>query len=456
MMLHKCKMKLFPYQKEGVRWLLKREFDDKWKGGFLCDEMGLGKTIQTIALMMLNRVKRTLIVVPNSLVAQWIDEIKTHSKLSVDIFDGKADTDVCITTYSQFTSNTKNLAYFYRYHWNRIVIDEGHEIRNSKSKRFRNICKLSSDIRWVLSGTPVYNKMSDYRTLLRFIIKDSPSEPRKEDIILRRTKEDVKIEGLPVCYFENVELDMSKEEEEIYSEAFEMYRGQIKDAITNQSIVQIRNMIVLEALLRMRQLCIHPVIFTNGITKQQGEEYVYNGPCNKFNTIIRDINEVQDEKCLLFCQFKDEMDMFESELGKTMKVYRLDGSVPQANRKKVISNFKRRAEKCVFIIQIKVGGQGLNLQEATRVFITAPAWNPATELQAIARAHRTGQRREVFVKKYVYVRENPSVEEAIVNLQGHKSSVCASVLNDQRLLAQIPINLKKAKTIQTIRKIFQV
>ena len=109
------------------------------------------------------------------------------------------------------------------------------------------------------------------------------------------------------------------------------------------------------------------------------------------------------------------------------------------------------------MIQIKVGGQGLNLQEATRVFVTAPAWNPATELQAIARAHRTGQTKEVFVRKYVYVREEtPSVEEAIVNLQGHKSSVCAEVLNDQRLLAQIPVNLKKAKTIQTIRKIFQV
>ena len=450
-------MKLFPYQKEGVRWLIKREFDERWPGGFLCDEMGLGKTIQTIALMTLNKVKRTLIIVPNSIMSQWIDEIKTHSNLTVSIFDGKCDTDVSITTYSQFTSNTRNLAYFYRFHWNRIVIDEGHEIRNSKSKRFKNICKLSSDIRWVLSGTPVYNKMSDYRTLLRFMIKDSVAEPKKEDIILRRTKEDVKIEGLPVCHFENVELEMYKEEEEIYREAFEMYRGQIKDAITNQAVVQVKNMIVLEALLRMRQLCIHPAIFTKGISKKEEEDYVYSDGCKKFDTVIEDINSVKDEKCLLFCQFKDEMDMFQEELSKTMKVYRLDGSVPQANRKKVISHFKRRSEKCVFIIQIKVGGQGLNLQEATRVFITAPAWNPATELQAIARAHRTGQTREVFVRKYVYVRdETPSVEEAIVNLQGHKSSVCASVLNDQRLLAQIPVNLKKAKTIQTIRKIFQV
>lgn len=450
-------MGLFPYQKEGVRWMLKREFDERWPGGFMCDEMGLGKTIQTIALMNLNRVKRTLIILPNSLVAQWIDEIKTHSNMSVSVFNGKCDTDVCITTYSQFTSNTKNLAYFYRYHWNRIVIDEGHEIRNSKSKRFRNICKLSSDIRWVLSGTPVYNKMSDYRTLLRFVTKDSPTEPKKEDIIIRRTKEDVKIEGLPVCHFENVELEMTKEEEEIYSEAFEMYRGQIKDALVNHAVVQVRNMIVLEALLRMRQLCIHPAIFTKGISKKEGVEYVYKDSCKKFDTVVADINGVQNEKCLLFCQFKDEMDMFEEELGKTMKVYRLDGSVPQADRKRVINRFKKRDGKCVFIIQIKVGGQGLNLQEATRVFVTAPAWNPATELQAIARAHRTGQTKEVFVRKYVYVREEtPSVEEAIVNLQGHKSSVCAEVLNDQRLLAQIPVNLKKAKTIQTIRKIFQV
>lgn len=449
-------MKLFPYQKDGVRWMVKREFDDRFPGGFLCDEMGLGKTIEMIATMSLNRKAKTLIVVPNSIVSQWIDEVKTHSSLTVDIFDGKARTDVCITTYSQFLPSCRNFAYFYRHHWDRIILDEGHEVRNRKSKRYKNICRLSSDIRWILSGTPVYNKMADYRTLLGFIIKDSPIEPKKEEIILRRTKEDVNMNGMPECHFENIELDMYPEEDEIYTEAFNLYQGQIRDALKHQAVVQVKNMIILEALLRMRQLCIHPAIFTKGVAKKDNEDYVYNGKCKKFDTIVEDISSVQDEKSLLFCQFHDEMNMFQEELEKNMKVFRLDGSVPQNERKNVISRFKKYKTRCVFIIQIKAGGQGINLQDATRVFITSPAWNPATELQAIARAHRTGQTKEVWVKKYLYVRESPSVEEAIVNLQGHKSTVCAEVLNDRRILAQIPVNLKKAKTIQTIRKIFQV
>ena len=112
----------------------------------------------------------------------------------------------------------------------------------------------------------------------------------------------------------------------------------------------------------------------------------------------------------------------------------------------------------MFIIQIKSGGQGLNLQEATRVYITGPSWNPATELQAVGRAHRTGQTKEVFVKKLIYKETDTfvSVEEEMMALQGHKSIVCSKVLNDERVERQIPVKRTTEKiSILDIKKIFK-
>lgn len=112
----------------------------------------------------------------------------------------------------------------------------------------------------------------------------------------------------------------------------------------------------------------------------------------------------------------------------------------------------------MFIIQIKTGGQGLNLQQATRIYITAPSWNPATELQAIARSHRTGQSKKVVVRKLIYkeVSEKiPSVEESIISLQQHKSVLCSQVLNDPRIVEQLPKSKNQTKIVE-LRKIFNV
>jgi SNF2 family DNA or RNA helicase len=166
-----------------------------------------------------------------------------------------------------------------------------------------------------------------------------------------------------------------------------------------------------------------------------------------------------DEKSLVFSQFVSEMDIIHELLAQGgVKVFRIDGSVSLQDRVKAIKDFQKYKGHTAFLIQIKAGGQGLNLQEATRVYITAPSWNPATELQAIARAHRTGQTKKVTVRKLIYsgTDQLPSVEDSIMNLQGHKSMVCAEVLNDPRLSKQIPTNSKKNITIRDLKKIFQV
>ena len=173
-------------------------------------------------------------------------------------------------------------------------------------------------------------------------------------------------------------------------------------------------------------------------------------------TLFRLLAEHPNEKTLIFCQFKGEMNYIQSQL--SCPVFRIDGSVSKDVRVQQIDAFKKSGRGAVFIIQIKSGGQVLNLQEATRVYITAPAWNPATELQAIGRSHRMGQTQAVHVKKLIY-KECPrfvSVEEEMMALQGHKSLVCSEVLNDDRIKSQIPVNRTTDKiSILDIKKIFR-
>ena len=166
------------------------------------------------------------------------------------------------------------------------------------------------------------------------------------------------------------------------------------------------------------------------------------------------------EKSLIFSLFTGEMRYIKSELEKRGKtVFLLNGSISREQREEQLNQFRKFSGGCVFIIQIKAGGQGLNLQQATRVYITAPSWNPATELQAIARSHRTGQTQKVIVRKFIYsgTEEVPSIDQSIVKLQTAKAEISSKVLNDPRLASQIPSKFKNAKlTIYELKKIFSI
>jgi len=174
-----------------------------------------------------------------------------------------------------------------------------------------------------------------------------------------------------------------------------------------------------------------------------GEREIWEGGCKKLDILMENIKSHPNEKSLVFSLFTSEMNIIQDTLRKAgIQTFRIDGSIVDDARVREIGNFKRSTEGAVFLIQIKTGGQGLNLQEATRVYINAPSWNPATELQAIARSHRTGQTKKVVIKKLIYKTEDeklPSIEMGMVNLQNAKAIVCSEVLNDDRLKAQVPI-----------------
>lgn len=473
---------IVPYQREGVEWLLGRELATKGpRGGFLCDEMGLGKTIQLIATMIGNLVPRTLIIVPKSIVNQWKEELEKFSRgISVGIFDGPDRAKdpkelemfrVVIAPYTVIVNKGKKeeqgRTVLHQFYWDRIILDEGHEIRTYSAKRHKAAALFKSGIRWVVSGTPVYNSMKDFVSLCMFLglskahVQAKTREIR-ETFVIRRTKEDVarfnQRLALPMCVFENIEIDMFSEEQKLYQSVFEKNKDRIKNLVKHSENIGMHHMEILECLLRIRQVMIHPQLYLNGIANKNGHEPdLWTHPTKKINMLMELIQEHPYEKTLIFCQFIQEMNIIEDQLmGKS--VFRIDGSVSKEERVAEIEGFKKIYGEAYFIIQIKAGGQGLNLQEATRVYIMAPSWNPATELQAIARSHRTGQTGMVYVKKLICTGDDlyPSVEESIMNLQGHKSIICAEVLNDPRVITQIPTRTRSSMNLSDVLKIFRV
>jgi len=467
-----------PYQHEGLEWLLARERDKSIPGGFLCDEMGLGKTVQLIATMLGNPKPRTLIIVPKSIVGQWISEIERFGpSLTTCSFDGANRRlpdilpNVVVAPYSVLAHRPGALQCpLIAYQWDRIILDEGHEIRNRKSKTHIAACALRGHIRWLVSGTPVFNSIKDFVALCgwvgisRDVVQGYTADVRAK-YVLRRTKLDVaqhnKRLELPPCDFQNLEMDMYPEELELYGSVFEKARG-IVQHIFKTGNNGLHQMELLECLLRVRQVMTWPELYLDGIAiKEDTEPEPWLGRSRKMETLMENIKAFPKEKVLVFTQFMGEMDEIQRRLHEAqIPTFRIDGSVSKENREAAILGFResKTTPAPVFIIQIKAGGVGLNLQEATRIYITTPAWNPATELQAIGRAHRTGQTQKVVVRRLVYVGTEtlPSVEHSIMQLQEGKAKVCSEILNDPRIETQIP-NVSKTKiTIHALKKIFAV
>jgi SNF2 family DNA or RNA helicase len=464
-----------PYQHDGVKWLVNRETAPVNKGGFLCDEMGLGKTVQMLATMCANVRPKTLVVVPKSIMSQWKEEVnKFAPNFDVFIFKGSSGTlpvfnpdkpTVVVASYSMILQRKgKPPSRLLGVRWDRVILDEAHEIRNRRSQTHIAAMQIMAPIRWILTGTPIFNSLKDFVALGAFIgISKSAieysSDKVRETFVLRRTKEDVfkfnKRLELPPADFQDVELEMYPEEKELYEAVFDAARGVASERHANKSM---HMMALIESFLRTRQVCTWPQMYFEGVAKKENTPVeLWDGRSKKIETLINSILQHPKEKALVFCQFIGEMDRIQELLAQqNIKTMRIDGSVDRDERESRIKLFKTAPAPSVFLIQIKAGGVGLNLQDATRVYITSPSWNPATELQAIGRAHRTGQTQKVIIRRLVYTGdiEYPSVEQSILGIQETKTKICADILNDQRLIEQMP---KKKTTLgyHTLKNIFK-
>lgn len=418
--------------------------------------MGLGKTLQTLALLLKEQENgnktQSLIIVPKSLVFNWEHEIKKFTpSLQAYIHHGQErltetskknskKADLIITTYNTLR---KDLELFQHKQLHYVVLDESQQIKNPSAKNTKSVCKLKAKHRLVLTGTPIENNSLDLWSQFAFLnpgllgtmdyfkqtfAKSIEKEGDKDKtsalknlinpFLLMRKKETVAKE-LPAKQVTITYCEMGQKQREIYEHCKARFREEINEAIKEKGFMRSK-MKILEGLMRLRQICDHPLLFDESFTGESG----------KFNALINQIEEVINEghKALIFSAFVKMLHLFKNHFtNKGIKFCYLDGKTKK--RKQEVEQFQQNKETKVFLMSLKAGGLGLNLTAADYVFIVDPWWNPAAEMQAIDRTHRIGQKNNVFVYKAI---TRNSVEEKILELQEKKLDLVKNVITIEK------------------------
>lgn len=445
---------LRPYQREGIGWL---KFLEEFQfGGCLADDMGLGKTIQMLAFLEDRRLRLkkrdpSLVVVPKSLIFNWKQEcqrftpgIKVLEYAGLERAKSRDDFakyDLILTTYGTLRRDVlilREMTFDY------VILDEAQAIKNSTSQVAKAVRLLQAKHRVGLSGTPIENHLGDLCSIFEFLnpgmlgrssaFKQHAADPTNREtrrvlavglrpLILRRTKQSVASE-LPEKLEQTIFCEMGDEQQRLYNELRDHYRETLLGLAQEQGIAKTR-MHVLEALLRLRQAACHPSLLNRSAPEDASA---------KLDVLIPHIEELLEEnhKTLVFSQFTSMLAIVRHHLEKKGIVYEyLDGQT--RDRKERVERFQSDDKCGVFLISLKAGGLGLNLTAADYVFILDPWWNPAVETQAIDRAHRVGQLRQVFA--YRLICKN-TVEEKIAELQQAKRELADAILEQNNSLLQ--------------------
>jgi non-specific serine/threonine protein kinase len=449
---------LRPYQKAGYDWL---HFLNQYSfGGCLADDMGLGKTLQALSLLMSEKEKGNskpnLIICPTSVVFNWQQEVKkftagltVYSHLGLERVRDVQEFnkyDIILTTYGIMR---RDILFLKDFHFNYIILDESQKIKNPNSQTAKASRLLTGRHRLSLTGTPIENNTLELWSQFSFVNPGllgnihyfkrtfvTSIEKEQDDttlnilrrlvypFILRRTKEKVAMD-LPPKTEQTVFCSMNSKQKNLYEQWRDYYRALLLDKISEQGIQKTR-MNVLEGLIKLRQIACHPNLIEKKITEDSGK-------FQHFKEIVEEILS-ENHKVLVFSQFVRMLKIIKNYFDKNGIRYEyLDGHT--INREKVVENFQKNKNIKIFLISLKAGGTGLNLTAADYVILYDPWWNPAVEIQAMDRAHRIGQNKNVFVYKLI---SKDTVEEKMLELQQRKKSLVDNlIVTDQRFFKSL-------------------
>lgn len=395
------------------------------RGGILGDEMGLGKTIQSIALVVNGNGKNTLIVTPLAVRRQWEEAV---SKCKLNLFTAEKTgfvrhgplrplaKSIYLGHYDKLVSD---LELFESVKWDRIILDEAHRIRNTKTVTGSSVLKLKAYYKWALTATPIVNSFDDVIAYLKFIgfkgLGSGWSSSYKQwihHVYMARTLDEGEAPaGLtmpPQANSETLHLDFTnQEEEEVYNGILDNLESKWRSAqALNGRAYQLQKFAM---LLRLRQVSVNPQIY---IRARQKELFGWTGP--EFNLPSRKFDEIshlmrqsseagEANRWIIFCQFHDEMTLlseFLSAFPHTGSVLQYHGGMSIKEREEAIEKSKILSvdgKQDVFLIQLQAGGTGLNLQHYNRIIFTSPWWTSALLEQAKGRAIRIGQKDAVKI-----------------------------------------------------------
>jgi SWI/SNF-related matrix-associated actin-dependent regulator of chromatin subfamily A member 5 len=491
------------YQVEGLNFLI--GLFERGINGILADEMGLGKTLQTISMLAFLRLYKGItgphiVIVPKSTLGNWMNEIQRWCPdIRAVRFHGNGEQrkaicenelqigefDVCLTTYEVVTKEKNFLT---KFHWRYLIIDEAHRIKNENSQLAVVVRMFKTQARLLITGTPLQNNLHELWALLNFLLPDvfnssedfekwfssveelPGSEPKnggadvkdgeKQDdgkneivkqlhailrpFLIRRLKSEVE-HSLP-----------PKKETVLFTQLkpmqLDLYKDLLKkdlDAINGKGGDRVR---LLNVLMQLRKCCNHPYLF-DGVEDRTldpfGDHVVTN--CGKLSLLDRLLPRLKADghRVLIFSQMTRVLDILEDYA--TMRNYefcRIDGGTEGELRDSQIADYNsENSSKFIFLLSTRAGGLGINLATADTVILYDSDWNAQADLQAMDRAHRIGQKKQVNVYRLI---TEESVEERVLRTAMAKLRLDTLVIQQGRL-SQQKKNLEKNELLDMIR-----
>jgi len=458
------------YQIRGLNWLI--SLFENGINGILADEMGLGKTLQTISLLGYMKHHRNLpgphiVICPKSTLTNWMAEFKKWcpSIRSVCLI-GKQEQraaliretllpgewDVLVTSYEMCI---REKAVLKKFAWRYLVIDEAHRIKNEKSKLSEIVREFRSANRLLLTGTPLQNNLHELWALLNFLLPDVFSSSEDFDawfntqnlvdgaesklverlhsvlrpFLLRRLKAEVERRLLP------------KKEVKVYVGLSQMQRQWytnilMKDIDIVNGAGKSDKLRLLNILMQLRKCCNHPYLFDGA---EPGPPYTTDqhlaDNCGKMVVLDKLLKYLkqQGSRVLIFSQMTRMLDILEDYcMWRGYQYCRLDGQTLHEDRQAQIDAYNMPdSDKFIFMLSTRAGGLGINLATADIVIIYDSDWNPQVDLQAMDRAHRIGQKKQVRV--FRFITEN-TVEDRIIERAEMKLRLDAVVIQQGRLV----------------------
>lgn len=510
------KAELRAYQQDGVSWLA---FLNRYKlHGILCDDMGLGKTLQSICILAGDHFYRdqeyknsksadsirlpSLVICPPTLTGHWVYEVEkfinkqylqplhyTGPPFERQRLRGKVKKyNLVIASYDIVRND---IDFFSAIKWNYCILDEGHVIKNGKTKLSKAIKQLVANHRLILSGTPIQNNVLELWSLFDFLMpgflgtekqftaryskpillsRDAKSSSKEQEagalameslhrqalpFLLRRMKEDV-LQDLPPKIIQDYYCDLSSLQVQLYEDfAKSRARQSLEDSLSHEDTSGIQGTShIFQALQYLRKVCNHPKLVLSPHHPEFERIQVH---LKEQNSNLSDIQHaaklpalkqllldcgigvdmcqemvVNQHRALVFCQLKSmldilERDLFQSQMQKVAYL-RLDGSIPAGQRHAVVHRFNTDPSIDVLLLTTQVGGLGINLTGADTVIFVEHDWNPMKDLQAMDRAHRIGQKKVVNVYRLI---TKGTLEEKIMGLQKFKLTIANTVISQE-------------------------